>query len=304
MLGTHSLTGGSPALQPLTTTEWQARADAHLERAQRWTIPYKERRSRREQHPVHDFLFQYYMYSTGKLETWHPAPSESIEDSPDARERFAPPRYRALAGVIGRDPAALSLQEREQLEDIVRLLVSTQTRPANFGCYGVHEWAMVYRGHDVRHAGIAPLRLAQEEVDSFVESQPVACSHFDAFRFFAPAAKPLNRIELEWSSRHEMEQPGCIHANMDLYRWAYTAMPWIGSDLLLDCFELAAELRVLDMQASPYDLRGLGFEPVPVETALGRREYQRRQRELSARSEILRTRLIEAVASTTKPGIG
>ncbi len=82
---------------------------------------------------------------------------------------------------------------------------------------------------------------------------------------------------------------------MDLYRWAYTAMPWIGSDLLLNCFELAAELRVLDMQASPYDLRDLGFEPVCVETAEGRSEYQRRQRDLSERAEILRAELIDAV---------
>jgi hypothetical protein len=154
---------------------------------------------------------------------------------------------------------------------------------------------MVYGGDDVRHAGIAPLRLPQEEVDEFVESRPVACSHFDAYRFFAPEAKPLNRIQLEWSTRHEMEQPGCIHANMDLYRWAYTAMPWVGSDLLLDCFELAADLRVLDMEASPYDLQDLGFEPVRVETPDGRVEYQRRQREFSVRAEALRARLIGAV---------
>ena len=89
-----------------------------------------------------------------------------------------------------------------------------------------------------------------------------------------------------------MEQPGCIHANMDLYRWAYTAMPWIGSDILLDCFELAVELRVLDMQASPYDLRDFGFEPVRVETAEGRNEYQRRQKDLSQRAEVLRADLI------------
>ena len=282
-------------MQVLTSIQWQARASAHLERAQRWTLPYKERRSRREQHPVHDFLFQYYMYSTGKLETWHPAPSESVVDSPEARERFPAPEYRADAGVIRRDPGALSPSAREQLKGVVDVLVATRSRPANFGCYGVHEWAMVYRGHDVRHAGIAPLRLPQDEVDRFVESHPVACSHFDAYRFFAPEAKPLNRIELEWSRRHEMEQPGCIHANMDLYRWAYTAMPWIGSDLLLDCFELAAELRVLDMQASPYDLRGLGFDAVRVETTQGRSEYQRRQRGLSERAEALRARLIEAV---------
>ncbi len=126
--------------------EWQARAEAHLA---------KERRSRHEPHPVHDFLFQYYMYSPGKLETWHPAPSESLEDTPDARERFRPPEYRAADGVIRRDLGALSHEGREQLSLVANVLAATQSRPANFGCYGVHEWAMVYRGHDIRHAGVS-----------------------------------------------------------------------------------------------------------------------------------------------------
>ncbi|MDH3270680.1 MAG: 3-methyladenine DNA glycosylase [Gemmatimonadota bacterium] len=295
MLDTRPITLRAPDAKVLTSMEWQARDEAHLERAQRWTLPHKERRSRHEPHPVHDFLFQYYMYSPGKLETWHPAPSESLQDSAAARERFSPPEYRAAGGVISRDFGAVSHQVREQLRTVVKVLVATQSQPANFGCYGVHEWAMVYGGHDVRHAGIAPLRLPQEEVDAFIEGRPIACSHFDAYRFFAPEVKPLNRVQLEWSTRHEMEQPGCIHANMDLYRWAYTAMPWIGSAVLLDCFELAAELRMLDMQASPYDLRDLGFEPVRVETMEGRREYQRRQRELSERAMVLRAELIEVV---------
>jgi len=288
----------------LTPGEWRAREAAYLERVHKWTLPYKQRRSRHEKHPVHDFLFQYYMYSPGKLETWHPAPSQSVADSPDARGRFGPPEYRVEAGVIRRDLSGLSDDRRHQLEEAVGVLVATQGRPANFGCYGVHEWAMVYGGHDIRHDGVSPLRLPQHDIDAFVESRPVACSHFDAFRFFAPEAKPLNRIPLEWTTRHTMEQPGCIHANMDLYRWAYTAMPWIGSDLLLDCFELAAELRVLDMQASPYDLRELGFEPVRVETVDGRAEYQRRQRALSERARVLRVELVSAVKGVLSSASG
>lgn len=296
MLDNRPTSPGPDTERPLSSAEWQARVETHLERVQRWTLPHKARRSRQERHPVHDFLFQYYMYSARKLETWHPGPAESLIDTPDARERFGPPEYRAAGGVISRDTGALPRQVLEQLRTVVNVLVATQSRPANFGCYGVHEWAMVYRGHDVRHAGIAPLRLPQAEVDAFVDSRPVACSHFDAYRFFGPEAKPLNRIQLEWSTRHETEQPGCIHANMDLYRWAYTAMPWIGSDLLVDCFELAAELRVLDMQASPYDLEALGFEPVRVETTEGRNEYRRRQKALSERAAILRASLIDVVA--------
>jgi len=279
----------------LTAAEWQTRAVTHLERVQQFTRPRRERRSRGQVHPVYDFLFQYYSYSGGKLETWHPDPHERIVDGPEARERFNGPVYHAADGVISRNASALSSSDRETLENVVYVLSTTRDRPANFGCYGIHEWAMVYGGHDVRHAHIAPLRLPQPQVDAFVESRPVACSHFDAFRFFAPAAKPMNRVPLAWATRHDAEQPGCIHANMDLYRWAYTSMPWIGSDLLWRCFELAVELRVLDMQAGPYDLRAMGFEPVPVETAEGRDEYQRRQRELSARASVLRATLIDTV---------
>lgn len=284
----------------LTTAEWQARALAHVERVQRWTQPYRERRSRGEAHPVYDFLFQYYSYSGGRLETWHPSAHEHLIDSPEARERFSGPAYHVLNGVIRRNMGALLPTEGETLQQVLHVLRTTRDRAPNFGCYGMHEWAMVYGGHDIRHAGIAPLRLSQEDVDALVESRPVACSHFDAFRFFAPAARPMNRIPLTWHTRYEMEQPGCIHANMDLYRWAYTAMPWIGSDLLWDCFELATTLRVLDMQAGPYDLRAFGFDPVRIETPDGREEYQQRQREMSARGGVLRTRLIEALAEAVR----
>jgi hypothetical protein len=301
MLDSHLLHASSAAESVLGTSEWKARAAVHLERVQRWTQPHRERRSRREVHPVYDFLFQYYSYSGGRLESWHPAPHEVLVDSTEARERFNGPEYHAADGVIRRNTSALSSADRERLDQVLHVLCATRDRPANFGCFGMHEWAMVYGGHDVRHAAIAPLRLPQEQVDTFVESRPVACSHFDAFRFFAPAAKPLNRVPLSWSTRHVVEQPGCIHANMDLYRWAYTSMPWIGSDLLWDCFALAADLRVLDMQAGPYDLRSIGFDPVCVETSEGREEYQRRQRELSERASVLRARLIDAIGGL-KPG--
>jgi hypothetical protein len=72
-------------------------------------------------------------------------------------------------------------------------------------------------------------------------------------------------------------------------------MPWAGSDLLLDCFELAMELRDLDMRASPYDLAAFGLEPVRIETADGRRDYEREQARLAAKAAPLRQRLIDAL---------
>ena len=59
-----------------------------------------------------------------------------------------------------------------------------------------------------------------------------------------------------------LEQPGCLHANMDLYKWAGKLAPFTPGDLLLDCFELARDIRELDMRASPYDLSGLGHAPL------------------------------------------
>ena len=55
----------------------------------------------------------------------------------------------------------------------------------NLGCFGMHEWAMVYRQSEdeTRHAAW-PLRLGSAGTDEVVESHRIACSHFDAFRFF------------------------------------------------------------------------------------------------------------------------
>ena len=128
-----------------------------------------------------------------------------------------------------------------------------------------------------------------------IESRTVACTHHDAFRFFSKQARPLNRIQPTLDTRHENEQPGCVHANMDLYKWAAKSMPWIGSGLLLETFTLAMELRDLDMRASPYDLSRWGVVPVKIETAEGRKEYEGEQRRLAGIASGLRQRLIAAI---------
>jgi hypothetical protein len=183
-------------------------------------------------------------------------------------------------------------KEQNRLEWIVSLLQATQNHSPNFACHGLHEWAMVYRAEQIRHASIAPLRLPQEEIDTLVESRPITCTHFDAFRFFAEPAKPFNRQPLSLDTRHENEQPGCVHANMDLYKWAAKSMPWIGSELLLETFLLATQLRDLDMRASPYDLSAWNVIPIKIETADGRRAYENEQRRLATLALELRAKLI------------
>jgi hypothetical protein len=70
----------------------------------------------------------------------------------------------------------------------------------------------------------------------------------------------------------------------------------VPGELLLDTFELARDVRVLDMRASPYDLTAYGHRPVRVETAAGKAEYARAQHGFAVRGATLRARLLEIVA--------
>jgi len=179
------------------------------------------------------------------------------------------------------------------LDRIATLLRATRDRPPHLGCFGMHEWAMVYRqpADDVRHRDW-PLRLGAEGTDAVVEGHRITCSHFDAFRFFTDAARPLNVLRPGRDDRVDFEQPGCLHAGMDLYKHAYRLTPLLPSELVADCFALARDIRVLDMRASPYDLEALGYPPVRVETPEGKQEYVAAQRGFHRRGAVLRDRLI------------
>jgi hypothetical protein len=149
---------------------------------------------------------------------------------------------------------------------------------------------MVYQCKTPRHAGV-PLRLSGTEIDRVVEDADLRCTHYDAFRFFTPEARPLNAFQPVLETRLDMEQGGCLHTNMDLYKWAGKLLPWCGSDLIGECFANAWTARQLDMRASPYELRALGYEPIPIETPEGRAEYETLQRRLAEASGALRQRL-------------
>ena len=84
---------------------------------------------------------------------------------------------------------------------------------------------------------------------------------------------------------------------MDLFKYAAKLHPHLPSSLLADTLELAIAARVLDMRASPYDLRavdapGFDLRAVRVETAEGRREYQLEQAAVARRAAPLRRQLL------------
>lgn len=273
--------------------EYLPRMHHHEERAARWVDPRMQRRAQGQYHPVWDFLFDYYPVRPSHLKRWHPGIGVRLADAtelPHAKWRD----YAAYPdGAVGVDVEQFLEHRRTDVEWVRTLLVNVDKRDAHFDCFGLHEWAMVYRTDAPRHD--LPLRLGADGTNAVVEAHSLKCSHFDAYRFFTPAARPLNLTVLDRNSQPERDQAGCVHVTMDLYKWALKLGPIVPGELLLDAFELAARARRLDMEASPYDCRGLGFDAVAIETPEGKAEYVTRQRDLSRQAEPVRRRLVACI---------
>jgi hypothetical protein len=278
----------------LASAEWHEREQAHADRADTMTAAHRARAARGETHPIDDFLFTYYSYKPSVLRRWHPGAGVDLVDAASS----ARAAWRWYVRGEARESLVVDargfLAEKALLVDgVERIVRAALDRPGGFGCFGLHEWAMVYRQREHRHA--VPLRLGQAETDAVVDAHELRCTHFDAFRFFTADAVPRNRLRPTRDAHAAMEQPGCLHAGMDVYKWAVKLGPVVPGELLLDAFALACDIRRLDMQASPYDLRAWGAEPVAIETADGKAEYVRRQRGFAARGQDLRRRLVEAL---------
>ena len=301
------------AVRVLSAGDAASARRAHEERADALTAAHRERKSRGEKHPVEDFLFTYYPFSPAKLRRWHPGWETAYElaadlggdgepSIPDVDEAGHRSWYRDSPGPrpVRRADVERYLAERgDALGFMARLLSASSLarRRPEFGCFGLHEWAMVHRVPEggQRHEDL-PLRLTPAETDAVVEREKLICSHIDAFRFFTPSAAPRNASEPTRASQVENDNPACLHVGMDLYKWAMKLTPLVPSDLVLDCFEHARETRVLDMEASPYDVRPLGYGVVAIETSAGKAEYVRRQRGLAEQADALRQRLLAVLA--------
>lgn len=269
--------------------EWTRRRDRYRDRVAALVGPYRERRAAGSADPVVDFLFTYYTLRPGQLWRWHPG-FGVVLTGPSADEYARLSGYRRAGGGVTVD-RELPVRRRDTVAFVASLLDATAGRPAHLGCFGLHEWAMVYRSKELRHS--APLRLGRAGTDQVVESLPLRCTHFDAFRFFTGPARPRNSVQLTRQQQPAFEQPGCLHAAMDLYKWGVKLLPLLDSDVVMDAFELAHAARVLDMRASPYDLRAYGYEPVRIETAGGRAEYVREQTALADRAAEVREALLD-----------
>lgn len=247
---------------------------------------------------MEDFLWEYYSYRPYQLRRWHPGWTGIL---PGADEYAEVRDYVHTERGYRVDTAAVLAQRSRTITRLAALLRATADRAPTYGCFGMHEWAMVYRlqPDQTRHPQL-PLRFSPERLAAIVAERPISCSHFDAYRFFTPEAKPLNAYAPTRERQVELDQPGCLHVNMDLYRAAYKLSPLIESELVVDCFELARDIRRLDMAASAYDLSARGIEPVRVETPAGRAEYAAAQRGFAERARPLRDRLLQRLDVLTE----
>jgi len=292
MIDTAAHTGiGSFIRKKLSEAEWKASARRHRDRISELIDDYLDKRQRQQKDPVLDFLFEYYAFRPSHLKRWSPGFGVLLKGS-DFSDPESEIEELAVAGDGAYiDPERFPGHRRSSLRWILQVLKQSSKKEPSFGCFGMHEWAMVYRADTVRHSQY-PLRMDEEELAEFVESRPLVCTHFDAFRFFTEKARPRNKHRLSRDTFREMEQPGCIHTNMDLYKWAFKMYPWISSDTIRRAFELAVKARFIDMQASPYDLRERGLQPIKIETEAGRLEYVEQQREIYEKSRPVRSQLI------------
>ena len=125
-----------------------------------------------------------------------------------------------------------------------------------------------------------------------VESHPIRCTHFDAFRFFTPEAVGLNRLQPTRATQVDLDQPGCLHAAMDCHKWASKLGPAVPGALALDCFALAARHPAARHAGLAVRLELLRPAAGQDRNRGGQGGVRGRQREFARRAAALRARLI------------
>ncbi len=275
----------------LNNDDWQSQQNTHHDIIAKIVDPYLEKKQQQHKDVVLDFLFDYYAFRPSHLKKWSPGFRVLLKGA----DQKTAPSFSEIS--IVNDGAFLNPdyfpeKRKRAARWILSLLQNSLKNKPSFGCFGMHEWAMVYKANKIRHDHLQ-LRISPKKLTEFVESRPLVCTHFDAFRFFTSEAQPLNKFEPTREKFLQTEQAGCLHTNMDLYKWAFKMYPWVSSNTIRRAFMLALETRTIDMKASPYDLQKQGLEPIKIETKEGRMEYVKHQKDIYQQSVPIRRQLIE-----------
>ena len=211
-------------IESLPEPLWRTRQLAHERRVDGWTEPHLSRRSRGIPHPLEDFLFDYYTFSAASLRRWHPGIGVRLEG-----ESAVP--FGSRRGISSPRPAPRSTPHSTAAawSRSAGSGVCSQSQsngrwhcPASACTNG--RWCTA--NPPTRCATRRTrCRLGATGTDTVVESHRIACTHYDAFRFFTTDARPRNASQPTRERQQGDEQPGCLHATMDLYKWAYKPAP-------------------------------------------------------------------------------
>ena len=223
--------GGADGPRSRSGGRWSSAHEQRVDASRPSTWPA---RADGRRHPVADFLFTYYSYRPAQLRRWHPgrgrragrrrAAGGGLALVPTGSTATAPAWTSRRCWPLAGTPCASS----------AACWRATAARPAQLGCFGLHEWAMVYRQAAERACGTRTGRCA---------SAPAArtrswSSTRSAARTSTPSASSrrrpgrCNALHPTRETQADLEQPGCLHANMDLYKWAYKLGPAVPSELV------------------------------------------------------------------------
>ena len=89
-----------------------------------------------------------------------------------------------------------------------------------------------------------------------------------------------------------MEQPGCLHAGMDVYKWAFKLTRWCRASWWPTASTWRARSGCSTCRPRRTTCASSGYQPVPIETPEGKAAYLERQRAFAERSNALRRRLL------------
>ena len=295
----HIRSLSSIANQPrvLKRIEWQNKAEEHAKLIYNMIYPpnqnygsEKERLHAVHEHPIYNFIHKYYSYSLKQIRFYSPGRNvllQEVHKKKDVNNILSPDFFNSIYnnenddikcnGMYEIEKNNLSNKKRKKFEKSRDILLKTSITPPHFSCFGLHEWAMLAKGDgkESRHQTL-PLRVSQQVIDKVVQSKgALRCTHFDAFRFFHPDVTALNDVQLSRAKQVDTEQPGCVHATMDLFKYAYELYPLVSAEILRACLGVSLDARHIDMRASPYDcsaIEGVG-DPIKIETAEGRKQY-------------------------------
>jgi len=263
--------------------------------------------------PIYNFLLEYYNVrgrkGTKRLARWSPGFNVFLENASeeDVEEALLCSKGTFVTHEeMGKRGLVYSLQELRSADELATynwyksILASTAANAPVLNCYGLHEWAMQYQPEGEpdppsRSYQKLKLRVSQQVINDAVEQNVVCCTHFDALRFFAPAAKKLNKHDPSFLSRENqllLENPACLHSSMDLLKIAIKLSPFGEAETLADALEVSIMSRTLDVAASPYDARDYGLSPIMIETAEGKSVYKAQQIKLMKPAASVRESLL------------